>query len=452
MPQVSRLTAAPAPDAPLSPREVAEMKLHLGFIREHKAVLRLSLNSHEDLMVNAQREPSDRGHCKHLLAKIDRAAVDGALAREPFKSNAAARLRFLEGAVRLTGDVGVLLAYLETVAQARSREEAALALQDAVRRIDFSALSAARLGRLLQVLVEVFSGQELTRALLGLLQLENFDTALRAALPPLPPDVIPRVAPLQAAVLAARTLRGPDVVLDGDVLVGLRTLLSLPDARLATLEEPLRRGLVELSVGPGRPADVADRAATALLHTLSAQTREHLQLAMRHAAWLMGRHQDALARKLLASALTHHKDARGPARWVAALDAPKAGRVALMETGVTGRVQPGFFLDEQRECWVRVVDVAASEQEATLHRTLALPGVAPLVTHGRDAERAVIAVSASGRPLPPGGLRERNARFSVASQMLRILRGVALAGVALPDADPARFLACLLYTSPSPRD
>ena len=82
MPEVSRLAepAAPADDR-LTPAEVAEMKQHLAFLRAYKDILRLKLNAAEDLLVNGQREPTDRGVCRHLLAKVDRGAIEGALTR-----------------------------------------------------------------------------------------------------------------------------------------------------------------------------------------------------------------------------------------------------------------------------------------------------------------------------------------------------------------------------------
>ena len=107
------------------------MREHLAFLRRYKEVLRLKLNAAEDLLVNQQREPSDRGVCRHLLGKVDRAVVERAIERDPLRGDAAARARMLAGAVRLTVDVGVLLAYLEALAHVRSHAEAAQAFEDA---------------------------------------------------------------------------------------------------------------------------------------------------------------------------------------------------------------------------------------------------------------------------------------------------------------------------------
>src|SRR5262249_9756738 len=115
VPEVSRLASAAAADT-LDPAEVVEMKQHLAFLRRYKELLRLKLNATEDLLVNGQREPSERGVCRHLLGKVDRAVLDAAIAREPLHSDPVARARMLAGAVRLTADIGVLLAYLESLA------------------------------------------------------------------------------------------------------------------------------------------------------------------------------------------------------------------------------------------------------------------------------------------------------------------------------------------------
>src|SRR5499425_2125964 len=88
VPEVSHLARPPSGDEPLTPDEVAEMKQHVAFIRRYREVLRLKLNAAEDLLVNGQREPGDRGVCRHLLGKLDRAVIDAAVAREPLRSDA----------------------------------------------------------------------------------------------------------------------------------------------------------------------------------------------------------------------------------------------------------------------------------------------------------------------------------------------------------------------------
>src|SRR5207244_3527979 len=97
VPETSHLTARAAAEAPLTPAEVTEMKEHLAFLRRYREVLRLKLNAAEDLLVNQQREPSERGVCRHLLGKVDRAVIERAIEREPLHGDAAARARMLAG-------------------------------------------------------------------------------------------------------------------------------------------------------------------------------------------------------------------------------------------------------------------------------------------------------------------------------------------------------------------
>src|SRR6185436_10645576 len=118
-----------------------------------------------------------------------RSVIEGAIGREPLRSNPEARARMLAGAVRLTADTSVLLGYLETLALLRSRTEAAHAFAEVVRRIDFESLSASRLARLLHVLTETFAGHERVQVLFSLLDGEAFRQAFDAAAASLPPEI-----------------------------------------------------------------------------------------------------------------------------------------------------------------------------------------------------------------------------------------------------------------------
>src|SRR5204863_9651545 len=118
--------------------------------------------------------------------------------REPLRSDPAARARMLAGVIRLTADVGVLLAYLETLALVRSRAEAAAAFGEVVRRIDFESLSPTRLARLLQVLIATFVDHERVQVLFSLLATPSFRRAFDAATGAFPPDVAATCAPLRA--------------------------------------------------------------------------------------------------------------------------------------------------------------------------------------------------------------------------------------------------------------
>src|SRR5438094_8784820 len=240
VPETSRL-AAPAPgEAPLTPAEVVEMKEHLAFLRRYKEVLRLKLNAVEDLLVNQQREPADRGVCRHLLGKVDRAVVEHAIERDPLRGDAAARSRMLAGAVRLTADVGVLLAYLEALAHVRSHAEAGQAFAEVVRRIDFESVSATRLARLLQVLIDTFVDHERVQVLFSLLAGPAFCRAFDAALPAFPPTVAEVCTPLRAVHRRLLEDGGGGSESPEILAKGLQQVLSAPDPVLRGYAEPLR--------------------------------------------------------------------------------------------------------------------------------------------------------------------------------------------------------------------
>ena len=79
----------------------------------------------QDLMVNGAKPPTERGTCRHLLAKVDRQAIQKALAREPYASDHLERAPLLAGLVRITEDAGLLFDYLETLTHVSNRREAA---------------------------------------------------------------------------------------------------------------------------------------------------------------------------------------------------------------------------------------------------------------------------------------------------------------------------------------
>ena len=452
VPAVSRLaTEAAIAEEPLRPPEVAEMREHLAFLREYKDALRLRLNAAEDLLVNGRREPSDRGVCRHLLGKVDRGVVEAAIGREPLKSNVAARTRMLAGAIRLTADVGVLLAYLETLAPQRSHAEAARAFAEVARRIDFESLSATRLARLLQVLTETFDGHERVQVLFSLLDDDPFRRAFDAAATALPTEVAALFAPLRAV---HRRLRGePDATtVDApELALGLEQVLAAPDPVLRGYAETLRIRMLELALGPAIPPALADRASDVLLGSLARAGKTFTRLAMRRAAQLLARHVDDRARATLEEVRRAAPDLHVADRWLAALAARRVGRIALVGSpAARGRLAPGFWLDGQGSVWLRTAPAADAPRvaaEAALQAGLALPGVAPVVEHGVASGIPYVALVAGGRPwhladrddapsrVPP----DPSTALALAAQAARILRALALLEVALPDAAPERF-------------
>lgn len=444
---VSSLAAAVVTADPLGPAEVAEMKRHLAYIRSYKDVLRLKLNAAEDLLVNGQREPSDRGVCRHLLGKIDRAVVESAIGREPLRSDTAARARMLAGAIRVTADPSVLLTYLETLAHVGSHAEAAQAFGEIVGRLDFESMSASRLGRLLQVLIETFGGHERVQVLFSLLANAAFARAFDAALPSLPAPVVEAFAPLRA--VHRRAGGGTDVEGRRDPAAllgaGIEQLLSAPDPILRAYDETLRTAILELALEDDTAPELADRAAGVLLASLPRGERTYARLALRRAAQLLDRHADDRARAVLAELCRAQPGFRLAARWLAALDARRIGRVAVRGgPAAEGRLTAGFWLDAQRPVWVRTAAADAAERvarEATLQRALTLPGVAPVVEDGVASGIAYVAVAGGGEPLTlAAATRTPAAALTIAAAATRILHALARAGASLPDAAPERFL------------
>ena len=450
VPELSRLAAPGSAAEPLAPAEITEMKEHLAFVRTYKDVLRLKLNAAEDLLVNGQREPTDRGICRHLLGKVDHALIEKAVAREPLCSDPAARARMLAGAIRLTADVGVLLGYLETLTHVRSRTDAAQAFAEVVRRIDFESLSATRLARLLRILIDTFVDQERVQVLFSLLASAAFRRAFDAAATALPHEVAEVFAPLRAVHrhLLEDSARSGAPVSESPALLatGIRQVLSAPDPILRGYAEPLRAGILELALGAGVDEDLGDRAASTLLQTLPRGSRTYARLATQRAAQLLARHTDDRARNVLEDLRRAQPGFRTAERWLAALDARRIGRIALRgDEPERGRLTPGFWLDGQRPVWIRTAATLASERlaaEARLQARLGLPGVAPVVEHGVGSGIPYVAVAGEGRPLTLDRARpvELGTAFSLLSAAARVLRALSLVGVAIPDAAPERFL------------
>jgi len=443
VPETSHLTARADAEAPLTPAEVTEMKEHLAFLRRYREVLRLKLNAAEDLLVNQQREPSERGVCRHLLGKVDRAVIERAIEREPLHGDAAARARMLAGAVRLTADVGVLLAYLEALAHVRSHAEAAEAFAEVVRRIDFESVSATRLARLLQVLIDTFVDHERVQVLFSLLAGDAFRRAFDAALPTFPPAVAEVCTPLRAVHRRLLEDGGADAA--PELLAkGLEQVLSAPDPVLRGYAEPLRAGMLELAIGPGVSPAVADRAVGVLLPSLQRDGRTYARFAIRRAGQLLARHVDDKARAVLQELRRAQPGARTAERWLTALDARRFGRIALAgEPPPHGRLIAAFWLDAQRPVWLRTASAGAGERvaaEASLQAELALPGVAAVVEHGVALGLPYVAVLGPGRPLAREQSVDAPTGLAILAAAARVLHAVALAGVALPDADVERFL------------
>ena len=280
--------------------------------------------------------------------------------------------------------------------------------------------------------MRLFPASERPQLLLGLLRSRSFRAAFDAV--ELPEDLAGLLAPIRAvhaAVFADETHGAA-----GDELArGVRLLLEADPATVHTHPEKARQRLFEL----GLELDGTDRALGALLDTFPGHSRTYSTLATTYASRLLERHADGGARDLLERLAARHPGYRLPTKWLAALEAPRVGRVAL--AGERDGWQRGFWLDRQRPVLVCVG--ADLDGVAELHADLAVPSVAPLLVSGRDGDRCFLAVEAVG---DPGRwwrrLRDADDRrvLALTREGVTILAALARAGVALPDCDSSRFL------------
>lgn len=429
------------------------MRHHLRFLFKNRQVLRLKVNAAEDLLLNGAREPTHRGQCLHLLDKVDLACVTSALTRLP---DAKSRSGLLAGVVRFSTDPGVLLLYLESLLDAGARSTAALAFGVAVRRIDFASLSLSRMRRVLELIASTFEGHERVQVLFGLLQNASFRTAFDGATEALPEQLsgvfVPLAAVHEVVVEGQPNRHGLDTLAQGVTM-----LLDAPAEVLQSHPEAIRERLLEHGLRLVRAPRVADRAEDALLLSLPRDSRTFSRLGLLRAAELMRRHEDERAAKLLSAIREAHPGFNMPGRWLAALEAPRIGRFAWLgwdardrggEAPEQGRrLRRAFWLDAQRAVWLRVgrpEDAEAVAREVALQRACAIAGVVPLAAHGRTEEGAPwVALPPLGRPadlLLPRWRPSRAQAMAAALAGAQALLGLALAGVELPDADPARLL------------
>src|SRR5262249_12396093 len=149
-------------------------------------------------------------------------------------------------------------------------------------------------------------------------------------------------------------------------------------------------------------APLADRAVGVLLPSLPHAERTYARLAVRRAGQLLARHADDRGRAVLEELRRAQPSHRTAARWLAALNAPRVGRVAVAgEQGRARRVR-AFWRDAQQPLWLRPASAPSAEQlagEARLQAGLGVPGVAVVVESGVASGIPYVAVSAPGRPL-----------------------------------------------------
>ena len=414
MPSAASVDLDKAPDAPLTARELAEVQGHLAFLRTYRDLLRLKLNAHEDLLVNGSKAPAHRGRIKHLLSKLDRSCVEAALLRGVLKTDKARRASFLGHAAAITGDVAVMLLYLDALVETG---EAGHAFGEIVDRMDFSKLSAARLGLLLAAMERAFSPAELPHVLFGLLRGRGFRETFDTHGADLDERLAARFVPLRALQEAIHLRRGLG---RDEVQAGLTHLLSTGSnaAHLASLPGRSREGLVRAALsGQQWKSPLVHELALGLSGKASLQK---LELARR----LVREGSESEALRLLKS-MGDQAQAKALA---AHLARPRLGPFALTRPEEAGPLRRGWSLRQLRE-----VVLLEGQRWEPVH----LPGVADVIEHGQGW----LAIEPWGDPLAEAlGKASLDKALEVIIAGLRSIRALDLLGKGLPDASPERFL------------
>ncbi len=409
-------------EEPLTPEELAEMKQQLRFLRDHRRALQLRVNAQEDLLLNGAREPERRGVCQHLLSKVDRARVLSASERlEP-----AAATRLAEGVLRIAPSLDYLLLYLECVRRSASTTHAVSALVHALSSIDFAAVSAGQMRRVLDLVVELYDARQLPQILFGLFEGKAFREAFDASAAELPEALASIVVPLRAVQLVV--LRDKPNRFGAEMLArGVRLLLEGDAAALLRYPPPVRRRLLELGLAAGAAREPGSSASLLALHAgVKGDEREELGLELAREWIASDREKDA--RKLL-----RELDTKRARRWLETLDLPRRGRFALI--GAEGARASTVFLDSMGP---------ATVLSGAAPLDLPVPGVAPLLAVGTtDDGTPWFAVARPGQRLSFLIDRRRGVARSTllaaCSEASRLLATLAGLGVRLPDAAPGRF-------------
>lgn len=431
-------------EVPLSDQERAEIQDHLEFLRRYKGVLRLKLNAAEDLLVNGARPPDDRGVLKHLFNKIDRTVVEQATTREPLRSNAPDRVRFLAGVVRLNPSLSSLLSYLEALADSNEKRDAAKAFGLVVERVEFSEASPAQVARLVELAKSTFREHELTQVVLGLMSSKSFADALGRGVDRLDDRTARLFSEVSAAhrtVILGEPMPSDDAARE-QIGAGVDRLLAVPDPVLRAYPDEVRRRLAEHAMARaplGRPV-------RALIDSVPHRDPQYASLALAWSEKLLAEGEDDRARGVLEQIVQSHPDLEAARDRLAALGWPRLGRVAIMPGTPDDRisVRRGFWLDGSSFVWIRTgprEEADRVRREGELQVRLTVPGVLPALAFGTAEDGTPYVVLARrGKPMiHDRAPRKLTAALDLARAGLALLKALSCAGVELPDTEHRRF-------------
>ncbi len=415
----------------LSPAEVAEMQQHLGFLRRYRRALRLKLNAAESLMVDGTHAPDHRGRCKHLLGKVDRAAIAGAMQREPLARDPSARPEFLAGAAALTRDLGVLLDSLEAQTALQSRLATRRALNRAISRMDFASASAPRLQRLIALLRQAYPAEQRVHALLQLLHNDSFRAACDRHVGKLE---VAELYPLRAVHAALHGASPERVVLSS----GLRMLLEGDADALGAQRRSVRERLALLGLEVGVEWAIDAQGVMAVIEDSRSDAGLVSQLQhLRGEALLAVRRYDEARAALVA---VGDVDLAPLCRW---LGMPRVGPIAVSSRDV-GPLTRGFDLDRRTLVAVHILPADLVEAAAAQLASATLPGVLSPCSSGVDGGLGWVAVDARaplfGEALAVDRMMPVQEALALASAGCRLLHALSLAQRVPADIDPSRFL------------
>lgn len=454
---LAKVQAAPTTPAsaeePLSAKEIAQLKIHFRFLREHRNILKLRVNAAEDLLLNGVKEPTHRGICQHLLAKVERARVLTVSQTMP----PAEAVRLLGGVLRFAPDVSYLLRYLECVKQTASQKQAGAALTEVLDRIDYAQLSAAQMRQLVALIVDVFAERDLPVFLFTLLYDRSFREALDRSLEGFPEVLSRMMRPLRAlheVVTQAGSRRQEQAIAPSVVKQGMDLLLDVEPSSLTNLPESTRRRLLHLAADMMRGRQrLPGGALQELFSSLNFAQPEHKTGAlMSLVVALLSSGQPKQAKALIEherALVDTHPELK---RWRDFIETPSIGDVVLegtrsrAEKPATGRWIRGWHLPSQSSVLVRcgtATEQASYAEQIELWRSLLIPSVARVVSCSSEAGLPLIAVQLPGVPLgrelKGNGRIAEQTRRDWAIQLCSILSALAHSGVSLADAELRRF-------------
>jgi hypothetical protein len=448
-------------EEPLSAHEIARLKVHFRFLKEHRNLLKLRVNATEDLLLNGVREPSHRGVCKHLLAKVERSRVLTVSQTLP----PAEAVRLLGGIIRFAPEMGYILRYLECVKQTASQAQAGAAVTEALKQIEFSELSAAQMRQLVSLVADVFAERDLPIFLFTLLYDAPFRTALDRSLDGFPEVLGSMVRPLRAVhdVIANSSSRAQGDrerrrETNGDLHVlkaGVALLLDVNPLSLAELSEPVRRRLFFLGCETLRsqPSTRIDTLHQLLTSLSFPQPSEQMSATVSLVAAMLAAGQEPSAKKLIDRVRKADDTGSILARWRAALDAPRVGTVALdsaranRDLPASGRWYRGWHVPTQSIVLLRYGELAEQPlfaEQVALWRRLLVPGVSRIVAANTEpSKRPYVAVELTGYPLNREAQKssriDERLRMRWAVELCALLAALAEQGTVLPDAELSRF-------------